>query len=76
MTAQQVFRNTVIVIATVVTAYVLLLSLQIIVVLMIAIIIASAVRPIGQMAQPSRTAAYAGDHSGLRQPDPAGFQDP
>ncbi len=45
MSAQQVFRNTVIVILTVVTAYILFLSLSIIVILLFAIIIASAVRP-------------------------------
>ena len=45
MTAQQVFRNTLVVVFTVVTCYVLFLSLNIIVILMCAIIIASALRP-------------------------------
>ncbi len=45
MSAQQVFRNTVIVILTVVTAYVLFVSLRIIVILLFAIIVASAIRP-------------------------------
>ncbi|MEO8398034.1 MAG: AI-2E family transporter [Chloroflexota bacterium] len=45
MTAQQVFRNTLVVIFTVVTCYVLFLSLNIIVILLCAIIIASALRP-------------------------------
>jgi predicted PurR-regulated permease PerM len=46
MTAQQVFRNTLIVIFTVVTAYILFLSLHIIVVLLVSIIVASALRPV------------------------------
>lgn len=46
MTAQQVFRNTVVVIATVVTAYILFLSLHIVVVLLVAMIMASAMRPL------------------------------
>lgn len=45
MSASLVFRNTVIVIVTVVTAYVLFLSLNIVVVLLFAIILASAMRP-------------------------------
>ena len=45
MTAQQVFRNTMIVILTFVGAYVLFLSTRIIIVLLVAIIVASAVRP-------------------------------
>jgi len=45
MSASLVFRNTVIVILTVVTAYVLFLSLNIVVVLLFAIILASAMRP-------------------------------
>ena len=45
MTAQQVFRNTLVVVFTVVTCYVLFLSLNIIVILLCAIIIASALRP-------------------------------
>ncbi len=45
MTAGQAFRNTVIVLATLVSAYVLLMSARILVVLIIAIFIASAVRP-------------------------------
>lgn len=45
MTAQQVFRNTLVVIATVVTAYILFLSLHIVIVLLVAIIVASALRP-------------------------------
>ncbi|HVU14630.1 MAG TPA: AI-2E family transporter [Phototrophicaceae bacterium] len=45
MSAQQVFRNTVIVILTVITAYILFLSLNIIVILLFAIIVASAMRP-------------------------------
>ncbi len=45
MSAQQTFRNTLVVILTVVTAYVLFLSLRIVVILLVAIIIASAVRP-------------------------------
>lgn len=45
MTAQQVFRNTLVVIATVVAAYILFLSLHIVVVLLVAIIMASAIRP-------------------------------
>jgi predicted PurR-regulated permease PerM len=45
MTAQQTFRNTVIVILTFVAAYVLYTSIHILVVLVFAIIIASALRP-------------------------------
>jgi len=45
MTAQQTFRNTLIVLATVAAAYALLVSIRIIIVLLVAIIIASAVRP-------------------------------
>lgn len=45
MTAGQAFRNTVIVLATLVSAYVLLMSARILVVLVIAVFIASAVRP-------------------------------
>ncbi|MBI5668542.1 MAG: AI-2E family transporter [Chloroflexi bacterium] len=45
MTAQQVFRNTVIVLATLALAYVLALSVRIFVVVLIAILIASALRP-------------------------------
>ena len=45
MTAQQAFRNTLVVIFTVVTCYILFLSLNIIVILLFAIIIASALRP-------------------------------
>lgn len=45
MTAGQAFRNTVIVLATLVSAYVLLMSARILVVLLIAVFIASAVRP-------------------------------
>ncbi len=45
MSAQQIFRNTLIVLFTVVTAYILFLSLHIIVILMVAIISASALRP-------------------------------
>jgi predicted PurR-regulated permease PerM len=46
MSAQQVFRNTVVVILTVLTAYILFISLNIVVILLFAIIIASALRPI------------------------------
>jgi predicted PurR-regulated permease PerM len=45
MTAGQAFRNTVIVLATLVSAYVLLMSARILVVLIIAVFIASAIRP-------------------------------
>lgn len=45
MTTQQVFRNTLVVILTVVAAYALFLSARILIVLLVAIIIASAVRP-------------------------------
>ncbi len=45
MSAQQVFRNTVIVLLTVLTAYILVVSIRIIIVLWFAIIIASAIRP-------------------------------
>jgi predicted PurR-regulated permease PerM len=45
MTGQQVFRNTLIVLATVTAAYVLLLSIRIVIALLVAIIIASAVLP-------------------------------
>ncbi|MCC7450936.1 MAG: AI-2E family transporter [Anaerolineae bacterium] len=45
MTAQQTFRNTLIVILTLVAAYALWASIRILIVLLIAIIIASAVRP-------------------------------
>ncbi len=45
MTAQQAFRNTLVVIFTVVTCYILFVSLNIIVILLFAIIIASALRP-------------------------------
>ncbi|MHB8629388.1 MAG: AI-2E family transporter [Aggregatilineales bacterium] len=45
MTPQQVFRNTLIVIATFVAAYVVYQSVHILVVMLIAIIVASAVRP-------------------------------
>lgn len=46
MTAQQVFRNTLVVVATLAASYVLLLNARILIVVLIAIIIASAVRPI------------------------------
>lgn len=46
MSAQQVFRYTLVVLAALATAYVLWASLRILVVLLIAIIIASAVRPL------------------------------
>lgn len=46
MTAQQIFRNTLVVVATLTAAYVLLLNARILIVLLIAIIIASAVRPL------------------------------
>lgn len=45
MTAQQAFRNTLIVLATLAAAYALLVSVRIIIVLLVAIIVASAVRP-------------------------------
>jgi predicted PurR-regulated permease PerM len=45
MTAQQTFRNTLVVIMTLVAAYALFLSLRILIVLLIAIIVASALRP-------------------------------
>lgn len=45
MTAQQTFRNTLIVIATLAAAYALVVSIRIIIVVLVAIIIASAVRP-------------------------------
>ena len=45
MSAQQTFRNTLVVILTITTAYVLFLSLRIVVILLVAIIVASAVRP-------------------------------
>lgn len=45
MSAQQVFRNTVIVLLTVLTAYIFVMSIRIIIVLWFAIIIASAIRP-------------------------------
>lgn len=45
MTAQQTFRNTLVVIFTLVGAYVLFLGARILIVLLIAIIIASAIRP-------------------------------
>jgi predicted PurR-regulated permease PerM len=46
VTTQQVFRNTLVVVATLATAYVLLLNARILIVVLIAVIIASAVRPI------------------------------
>lgn len=46
MTAQQVFRNTLIVLATLALAYVLLMSVRILIVLLVALIIASAARPL------------------------------
>lgn len=46
MTAKDAFRGTLVVLATLAVAYVLLLNIQIIVVLLFAIIVASAVRPI------------------------------
>ena len=46
MSASQVFRNTVVVILTVVVAYILFLSLNIVIVLLFAIIFASALRPV------------------------------
>jgi predicted PurR-regulated permease PerM len=45
MTAQQAFRNTVVVILTLVAAYALYASIRILIVLLLAIIVASAVRP-------------------------------
>ncbi len=45
MTTQQVFRNTLVVILTITAAYALVLSARILIVLLVAIIIASAVRP-------------------------------
>jgi predicted PurR-regulated permease PerM len=45
MTTAQVFRNTLVVLATIASAYVILMSARILVVLLIAIFIASAVRP-------------------------------
>ena len=45
MSAQQVFRNTLVVILTVVTSYIVFLSLNIVVILVFAIIVASALRP-------------------------------
>src|SRR5215203_5100249 len=45
MTTQQVFRNTLVVILTFAGAYALYLSARIIIVLLVAIIVASAVRP-------------------------------
>ncbi len=45
MTAQQTFRNTLIVLATLAAAYMLAMSARILIVLLVAIIIASAVRP-------------------------------
>ena len=46
MTTQQVFRNTLVVILTIAAAYALFLSIRILIVLLVAIIIASAVRPV------------------------------
>ncbi len=46
MTAQQTFRNTLVVVATLVLSYVVFLSWRIVVVLFIAIIVASALRPV------------------------------
>lgn len=46
MTAQQVFRNTLIVLLTLVLAYTIIVSARILIVFLIAIIIASAVRPL------------------------------
>jgi predicted PurR-regulated permease PerM len=51
MTAQQAFRNTLIVLGTVAGAYVLLLSVRIVIVLLVAIIIASAALPAVQWLQ-------------------------
>lgn len=45
MTAQQTFRNTLIVLGTLAAAYALIMSIRIIIVVLVAIIIASAVRP-------------------------------
>jgi len=45
MTAQQTFRNTVIVIITLLTAYLMIISVRILIVLLMAIILASALRP-------------------------------
>lgn len=45
MNAQQTFRNTLVVIGTVVAAYALYVSIRILIVLLIAVIVASAVRP-------------------------------
>lgn len=46
MSASQVFRSTVVVLLTVVLAYILFLSLNIMIVLLFAIIFASALRPV------------------------------
>lgn len=46
MTAQQVFRNTIVVLGTLALAYVLLMSVRILIVLLVALIIASAARPL------------------------------
>ena len=45
MTAQQTLRNTLIVLATLAAAYAMLVSIRIIIVLLVAVIVASAVRP-------------------------------
>lgn len=45
MTAQQTFRNTIVVILTLAAAYALFLSIRILIVLLIAIIVASSIRP-------------------------------
>jgi predicted PurR-regulated permease PerM len=46
MSAQQTFRNTLVVIGTIVAAYALYVSVHILIVLLIAIIVASAIRPL------------------------------
>ena len=46
MSAQQTFRNTLVVIGTFLVAYALYLSIHILIVLLIAIIVASAIRPL------------------------------
>lgn len=60
MTAQQTFRNTLVVLATLVGAYVLLMSSRIIIVLLVAVIIASAIRPAVLWLQKRRVPYGAG----------------
>ena len=56
MTAQQTFRNTLIILGTLAVAYALVVSIRIVIVLLVAILIASAVRPAVLWLQKRRVA--------------------